>query len=122
MEQLLKQLLTVNNDNRSRGEGALAELEKHPESYITSLVSVIHTSSLSSVRNLACILMRQKLNTGEDGVWDKLSPAYQTSVKAQLLQLLENEKELNIREKICQCIGELGLSRLEVGDVLHITN
>lgn len=33
--------------------------------------------------------MRQKLNTGEDGVWDKLSPAYQTSVKAQLLQLLE---------------------------------
>lgn len=40
MEQLLKQLLTVNNDNRSRGEGALAELEKHPESYITSLVSV----------------------------------------------------------------------------------
>ena len=33
--------------------------------------------------------MRQKLSTGEDGVWDKLSPAYQTSVKAQLLQLLE---------------------------------
>ena len=40
MEQLLKQLLTVNNDNRSRREGALAEREKHPESYITSLVSV----------------------------------------------------------------------------------
>ena len=40
MEQLLKQLLTMNNDNRSRGEGALAELEKHPESYLSSLVAV----------------------------------------------------------------------------------
>ena len=41
------------------------------------------------MRNLACILMRQKLNTSEDGVWRNLSPEYQSSFKVQLLQLLE---------------------------------
>lgn len=89
MEQLLKQLLTMNNASRSHGEAALTELEKNPEAYLTSLVSVIRASSLSSVRNLACILMRQKLNTSEDGVWRNLSPEYQSSFKVQLLQLLE---------------------------------
>ena len=40
MEQLLKQLLTMNNASRSHGEAALTELEKNPDAYLTSLVSV----------------------------------------------------------------------------------
>ena len=60
MEQLLKQLLTMNNANRSHGEAALTELEKNPEVYLTSLVSVsVMLDGIDAFRSFALLLCRQ---------------------------------------------------------------
>ena len=116
IENILLGVAEQNNEVRVQAEKALTDLEANRDNYILSLLSMVRISSHSSVRLVASVLLRQKLTQNEDPFWYLITDETKYQLTGNLLQILNNEKVLIIKEKICDIISEIASMIFEAGD------
>jgi len=114
-EQLIGQLMSSDNNVRGAAETMFNESKKSPELLATSLVQLIRTSQHQEIRSLCAILLRRILSKDTDSLWLLLSPQTQETVKAQLLENIETEKNDSVRSSVGDVVAHLGSLILEKG-------
>ncbi|OQR85004.1 importin-like protein [Achlya hypogyna] len=102
LEACLLQLTASNTDTIKQAEAVIKAYLKHPAS-VTGLMTQIQGSSHASVRQLAAMLLRQKINKR----WPALDEATQTGVKQVLLQRVMEETESVVKSAIARLIAAL---------------
>ena len=72
------------------------------------------------VRSLAAVLLRRLFTTMTDDTWSTIPEPIQTTVKEQLLIIVQQEQLPMLRKKICDVIAELARNML--GECSRILN
>jgi len=116
--QAFAAILGNDNEARKQAESLIYQARAEPLSYTKSLLEILSTSQDVGVRQLAAVLLRKDLSIAtselsDESLWNKLELATRTEVKTSVLQLLENEPERVVRNRISDAVSELALSVTE---------
>ncbi|CAD7699198.1 unnamed protein product [Ostreobium quekettii] len=113
-EALVGGLLSAEGEQRSQSEKVLdAMTEQHPNECVVGLVRVLRQGGGAVERALCATLLRKILTKGQPPVWPSLAAASQQLVKAELLNVMKEEKDRDtlrqtgdlIAELICKVLG-----------------
>lgn len=88
LEALLVHFLLPDNNARKQAEEAIRKLAKDP-AIVPKLLEQVKGSHHAEVRQLAAVLLRKKIA----GLWTKLTPEVQESVKTVLLESITKEPQ-----------------------------
>jgi uncharacterized protein involved in cysteine biosynthesis len=88
LEALLLQFLVPDNTARKQAEEAIKQLAKDP-AIVPKLLEQVKGAHHAEVRQLAAVLLRKKIA----GLWMKLTPEVQGTVKMVLLESIARETQ-----------------------------
>ncbi|XP_074644690.1 importin-4-like [Tubulanus polymorphus] len=110
LENVLKQLLIPNNSIIQQATQQIKEAFKDP-SVVPALTEVLATSADPQVRNYAGVLLRRKI--AKQKQWKALSQEIRHTIKQNILQVLIQENEKQVRNSIAQVIGTVAKHELD---------
>ncbi|KAD4384200.1 hypothetical protein E3N88_24368 [Mikania micrantha] len=112
-ETLISHLMSSSNEQRSQAE-LLFNLCKQtdPNSLFLKLGHLLQLSPHIEARAMSAILLRKQLTQDDSLIWNRLSPATQSSLKSILLTCVQQEETNTIMKKLCDTISELASSVL----------
>ncbi|XP_076918274.1 uncharacterized protein LOC143578652 [Bidens hawaiensis] len=107
-ETLILHLMSSSNDQRSQAE-LLFNLCKQtdPNSLFLKLGQMLQLSPHMEARAMSAILLRKQLTQDDSLIWNRLSPATQSSLKSILLTCVQQEEAKTIMKKLCDTVSEL---------------
>ncbi|XP_076913708.1 uncharacterized protein LOC143572424 isoform X1 [Bidens hawaiensis] len=107
-ETLISHLMSSSNDQRSQAE-LLFNLCKQtdPNSLFLKLGQMLQMSPHMEARAMSAILLRKQLTQDDSLIWNRLSPATQSSLKSILLTCVQQEEAKTIMKKLCDTVSEL---------------
>jgi len=116
-EQVILALMSADNSVRDQAEQAYNQAKAKPDELITVLVTLLANSAKEQVRSLCGVLVRKLFmqSSGKDASTStlaSLSPPVREQMKGQLLMCIGHEPKRNIQKKICDAVGQLGLTLL----------
>lgn len=128
---LLHSLTSKDNSARNLAEQAFNDLkDSHPEALVYGLLEALGSPCLAiHVRVLSAVLLRRALLVEEPSLWDCLPPdasedevngptvggfgGGQRELQACLLRILSDERDVSVRRKVGDLVGELGRAVLD---------
>ncbi|KAG8470763.1 hypothetical protein KFE25_009184 [Diacronema lutheri] len=120
-EQLVRALMSGNNDQRGAAESAYNASKEQPDTLFACLVTLLRTSTDAEVRSMCAVLLRRTVSAQAPNTTDgtklvaRLSPPVLASFKQELLSAVEHEAERSIRRKVADAIGVLGRETVRNG-------
>ena len=118
-EQIILALMSPDNNMRNQAEEALRQAKQSPETLLPAYVQLLRTNQDPQVRSMCAVLLRKAVMQGgttESGEATsslaRLSAQAKQVVKSELLACIVSETERHIRKKICDAVGQLGISVL----------
>lgn len=119
-EQMILALCNPDNAIRNQAEQALNQAKENPEILLTAMTQLLRTNQNPQVRSMCALLLRKQAM--QPGAADasgqassslaRLSPQARQMVKSELLACIEAETERSIRKKVCDAVGQFGVSEL----------
>ena len=119
-EQMILALCSPDNTIRNQAEQALNQAKENPEILLTAMTQLLRTNQNPQVRSMCALLLRKQAM--QPGAADasgqassslaRLSPQARQMVKSELLACIEAETERSIRKKVCDAVGQFGVSEL----------
>eukprot|EP01114_Cavostelium_apophysatum_P016598 TRINITY_DN4762_c0_g1_i1.p1 TRINITY_DN4762_c0_g1~~TRINITY_DN4762_c0_g1_i1.p1 ORF type:complete len:1093 (-),score=369.83 TRINITY_DN4762_c0_g1_i1:62-3340(-) len=109
-EQIVAAAMSNDNQQRLQAENAFNETKKTPDFCAISLLTLIGSSSHEQVKVLSAVLLRRNMKKTKDALWVLVTAPTQHQIKVSLLDMLEKEQNNNLRQKIADCISELGIA------------
>jgi hypothetical protein len=86
LNHILGACLSSDNGTRTQGEQAVSQhISSNRDAFVFGLVRLLRTSSVTQVRTLCAIILRQKLTEGHPVLFDTLDAELQQTVKSELL-------------------------------------
>ena len=118
-EQIILALMSPDNNMRNQAEEALRQAKQSPETLLPAYVQLLRTNQDPQVRSMCAVLLRKAVMQGgttESGEATsslaRLSAQAKQVVKSELLACIEAETERSIRKKVCDAVGQFGVSEL----------
>uniref|UniRef100_A0A674HVH8 Importin 5 n=1 Tax=Taeniopygia guttata TaxID=59729 RepID=A0A674HVH8_TAEGU len=109
---LLGNLLSPDNAVRRQAEETYETIPG--PSKITYLLQAIRNNATpEEARQMAAVLLRRLLSSAFEEVYPALSPEDQTSIKSELLLLIQLEMQSTMRKKICDIVAELARNLID---------
>ena len=100
VESLLSQLLSTDNNIRSRAEVTFNDAKTEADPLTLGMVSCLRFSHTVGLRSIAAVLLRQILTKDEESIYPKLSDEGKKLLKNQLIIALQSEPEQHIVQKV----------------------
>ncbi|KAK8747220.1 hypothetical protein OTU49_016688, partial [Cherax quadricarinatus] len=111
-QQLLTGLLSAENKIRQQAENTYDQIAADAKFQLL-LTNVVNKNANENVRSMAAVLLRRLITTNFDEVFPTLPPEAQGQVQAQLLALVQQEEDANMRKKLCDIISELAHNMID---------
>ncbi|KAL5976762.1 Importin-5 [Asimina triloba] len=112
-ENLVSQLMSTANDQRSSAESVYNHLKQtHPDSLALKLAHLLHNSPSLELRAMSAILLRKLLTRDDSYLWPRLTLQTQSDLKSLLLSSVHREESKSISKKLCDTISELASNLL----------
>eukprot|EP01103_Thecamoeba_quadrilineata_P011595 TRINITY_DN279_c0_g1_i1.p1 TRINITY_DN279_c0_g1~~TRINITY_DN279_c0_g1_i1.p1 ORF type:complete len:1093 (+),score=229.45 TRINITY_DN279_c0_g1_i1:45-3323(+) len=108
-ENLIKLLLSPDNDKRGHAEQLFNDNKQYPEQLLLALLTAATQSADTDVKKTSCVLFRKLINRGDTSLWPKISLDVQRALKEKLLYSLESEPDAAIRKQIGNIVSELAV-------------
>lgn len=105
--QILSGILNPNNAIRKEAEAKLTQMNSNIGGLLFCLGRVLKESSDSKIKSLSAVLIRKILDVGTNN-WKGLAPELKASFKEDLLQVMVNEKDKSVKNKICDAVAKIG--------------
>ncbi|XP_050398948.1 importin-4 [Patella vulgata] len=102
VETILSKLLEPNNTVIQEATKQLKEIFKDP-SILPALCQVLGTSTVPQIRQYSAVLIRRKIQ--KKNHWNSLSDDMKNSIRGNILQLLVQEPDKNVRTAIGTIVG-----------------
>ncbi|CAC5376956.1 unnamed protein product [Mytilus coruscus] len=102
LEDTLAKLLVPDNNTIQQATQQLKELFKDPD-IIPGLFKVLGLSQVPQVRQYAAVLIRRKIQKSRH--WHAQSVVIQQNIRENILQILLQESEKNVRNAIAQVVA-----------------
>ena len=115
-EMMINALMSNDNNMRSQAEAAFNQAKANPNALMASLITMLRSNQSEQVRSLCAVLMRkavmQSASQSGDSLIKSLDPGVADTLKKELLACIEAEPQRNIRKKVCDAVGQLGINLL----------
>ncbi|GIX94542.1 importin-5 [Caerostris extrusa] len=103
---ILTNLLSTDNDVRAKAELLYDEVQATDKFFF--LLSILGDNSVQlEIAELSAVLLRRLISAEFEQTFSKLEPNVQNEFKNQLLLRLQEDKNCNLRRKICDAVAEL---------------
>jgi len=109
-QDIIRALMSSDNEVRTAAETQYAQIEEPTR--LLYLVQYMISGELLELKTMAAILCRRLLSNMDELM--TVVPAHvQEMCKTELLKLLQNEPDDNMRKKVCDCVAELAKRYLD---------
>ncbi|CAD8070471.1 unnamed protein product [Paramecium primaurelia] len=117
LQQIIQGIFSQNNQSRKQGEDRLAQLrEAQPNEFVIQMLNLCRHEELK-IRQFAPVYLRYSLSKfapkSHKNIWNKLISETKETLKLRLFQCIEVENSQNVRNQLCDTIGEIGGSLYE---------
>eukprot|EP00771_Trimastix_marina_P003957 gnl/Trimastix_PCT/676.p1 GENE.gnl/Trimastix_PCT/676~~gnl/Trimastix_PCT/676.p1 ORF type:complete len:1087 (+),score=395.79 gnl/Trimastix_PCT/676:74-3334(+) len=111
VEQFVGQCLSPDKATRENAENAITQLKiERPEVYVQTMLPLLGKQAAPQIRAFAAVLLRRAFIHSDEvsSTYYQISPQLQASVKAEILNLIHQEEEKAMFNKLCDLLGSLG--------------
>lgn len=105
VEETILKLTSPDNAVRGEAERLFNNATAQPEALLVELINVMRSSVNPDARSMASVLFRRYSFEEEKQLWSKCNPVVQNQIKGALIQIIANEPERSIRQKIGHVIS-----------------
>eukprot|EP00727_Mastigamoeba_balamuthi_P011986 m51a1_g741 putative arm repeat superfamily protein isoform 1 (1083) ;mRNA; f:497898-501852 len=107
--ELVSKLLSPDNTQRGEAEAALNALKtKDPNNLVLALLATARFATAApEVRQMAVTALRPMLVKDKETIWATLTPETQSAVKAEMLNIIQNERASGVLRKASDTIADL---------------
>lgn len=109
---ILQSLLSTDNDIRKQAEETYSTMPPEPK-IVFLLNSVQDTTKNIEERQLAAVLLRKLLSSDFMEIYTKLPTNEQNNLKSQIILLIQNCENDNLRRKICDAAAEVARNLID---------
>ncbi|CAK67710.1 unnamed protein product (macronuclear) [Paramecium tetraurelia] len=117
LQQIIQGIFSQNNQSRKQVEDLLAQLrEAQPNEFVIYMLNLCRHEEIK-IRQFAPVYLRYSLSKfapkSHKNVWSNLVPETKETIKLRLFQFIEVENSSNVKNQLCDTIGEIGGSLYE---------